>query len=139
MDGGQAGLNFEERKLLPPSDEDDKSPAHARSEAPMGKHARWLARLSSEACGVALICGEVDEDRNGGPGLKTWLGVVAIGVVSMAMLDLEHVSRTPISSRKYGPCISTPFNQSQVTVRVLLCAETRCDEKLDEFGARRSF
>lgn len=87
MDGGQAGLSFEERRLFAPSDEDDKSPAHTRSEAPLGKRARWLARLGSEECGVALVCAEVDEDREGGPGLKTWFGVVAMGVVRKGVFE----------------------------------------------------
>ena len=80
-------MSFEERRLFAFSDEDDKSPAHTRSEAPLGKRARWLARLGSEECGVALVCAEVDEDREGGPGLKTWFGVVAMGVVRKGVFE----------------------------------------------------
>jgi hypothetical protein len=87
MDGWEDGLSFEERGMLPPSDEAGESPADAWFEASLGEYAGWLTPLSSEACGVVLICGEVDEDRIGGSGLKIWVGVVLMGVVRKCVFE----------------------------------------------------
>ena len=87
MDGWEAGLSFEERRILPPSDEADELPTDAWFDASLGEYAGWPIPLSSEACGVVLICGEVDEDRIGGSGLKTWLGVVPMGVVRKCVFE----------------------------------------------------
>lgn len=72
---------------MPPSDEGDESPADALSEALLWEYAGWITPLSSEACGVVLICGEVDEDCIGGSGLKTWVEVVAMGVVRKCVFE----------------------------------------------------